>query len=122
MDLRYTIVMGCAESRENKINTHSISFTKSPLHLHIYPNLIDSNHYTIKTTPKSSSTTSSTTSPTALSTTSPTASPSTNTTTVAFTHFSRLKTIAHFKFPMFREFPKNVQSEILYHIDKELDR
>jgi hypothetical protein len=108
--------MGCNESREKiKVSFSSFSFTKSPLPLHIYPHVNDINPYTIKTTPKSSPTASLTTSRTV----SPASSP-TNTTTVATSYVSRLTSIAHFKFPTFREFPKNVQTEILHHIDKEL--
>ena len=114
------IVMGCAESREKIVisSFSSFSFTKSPLPLHIYPNSDGNGPYMIKT-PKSSPTASNTTSPTnaSLINSSPT-----NTTTVASSYVSRLTSIAHFKFPMFREFPKNVQTEILHHIDKELEK
>jgi hypothetical protein len=118
--------MGCAESRE-KITVSSFSFTKSPLPLYIYPNSDGIGPYTIKTpksSPKSSITTSVTTSVTTSLITSPVPSPKnvspTNATTVATSYVSRLTSIAHRKFSMFNEFPKNVQTEILHHIDKEL--
>jgi len=86
--------MGCSESREDKkISAYSL---KTPLPLHIY-----------QYSPKS---------PTNQSPKSPTKSYDAH----AKTHLSRLNSIAHFKFPMFREFQPNVQQEILLHIDKEL--
>ena len=126
--------MGCAESREKeKISSisSSFSFIKSPLPLHIYPKS-DSTKYI--STPKSSPTALITTSVTTSLITSPASSPknaspknasSTNTspknaTTVATTYITRLTSIAHHKFSTFSEFPKNVQTEILHHIDKEL--
>ena len=117
------IVMGCAESREKiVISSFSLSFTKSPLPLYIYPNSDGIGPYTIKTpksSPKSSITTSVTTSLITSPVPSPASSP-TNATTVATSYVSRLTSIAHRKFSMFSEFPKNVQTEILHHIDKEL--
>jgi hypothetical protein len=95
MDRRYTIAMGCSESREDKKISSVYSF-KTPLPLHIY-----------QCSPKS---------PTNQSVTSPTKSYNAHTKT----HLSRLNSIAHFKFPTFREFQPNVQQEILLHIDKEL--
>jgi hypothetical protein len=93
LDRRYTIAMGCSESREDrKISAYSL---KTPLPLHIYQ--------------------CSQQSPTNQSPKSPTKSYDT-----PKTHLSRLNSIAHFKFPMFREFQPNVQQEILLHIDKEL--
>jgi len=116
------IVMGCAESRE-KITVSSFSSTKSPLPLYIYPNSDGIGPYTIKT-PKSSPKSSITTSVTVSLITSPASSPKNvspaNATTVATSYVSRLTSIAHRKFSMFNEFPKNVQTEILHHIDKEL--
>ena len=95
--------MGCAESREK---IASFSSTKSPLPLHIYPNSDGNGPYTIKI-------------PNSSPTTSPASSPK-NPTTVATSYVYRLTSIAHRKFSMFNEFPKNVQTEILHHIDKEL--
>jgi hypothetical protein len=127
--LRYIIVMGCAESREKeKISSiSSFSFTKSPLPLHIYPNSDGNGPYTIKTpksSPKSSITASVTTSLITSPVPSPVPSPKNvspkNVTTVATTYITRLTSIAHHKFSTFSEFPKNVQTEILHHIDKEL--
>ena len=129
--MRYIIVMGCAESREKeKISSiSSFSFTKSPLPLHIYPKS-DSTTYisTPKSSPTASATTSVTTSATTSLITSPASSPvpspknvsPKNATTVATTYITRLTSIAHHKFSTFSEFPKNVQTEILHHIDKEL--
>lgn len=121
--MRYTIVMGCAESREKeKIASFSLSFTKSPLPLHIYPNSDGIRLYTApKSSPTASLTTSLTTSPApSPKNVSPTNTSPKNPTTVKTTYISRLTSIAHFKFPMFHEFPKNVQTEILHHIDNEL--
>ena len=98
--------MGCNESREDKKNPSISAYSlKTPLPLHIYQYSTTSNH----STPKSSPTNKSPKSPTNKSYDTPTK-----------THLSRLNTIAHFKFPMFREFQPNVQQEILLHIDKEL--
>ena len=113
--------MGCAESREKTSisSISSFSFTKSPLPLHIYPNSDGNGPYTIKipkSSPKSSPTTSLITSPAS----SPTNVSLKNPTTVATSYIYRLTSIAHRKFSMFNEFPKNVQTEILHHIDKEL--
>ena len=121
--MRYIIVMGCAESREKeKISSiSSFSFTKSPLPLHIYPK---SDSTTYISTPKSSPTASVTTSLITSPASSPVPSPKNvspkNATTVATTYITRLTSIAHHKFSTFSEFPKNVQTEILHHIDKEL--
>ena len=115
--------MGCAESREKeKISSiSSFSFTKSPLPLHIYPK---SDSTTYISTPKSSPTASVTTSLITSPASSPVPSPKNvspkNATTVATTYITRLTSIAHHKFSTFSEFPKNVQTEILHHIDKEL--
>ena len=114
--------MGCAESREkeNISSVSSFSFKKSPLPLHIYPK---SDSTTYISTPKSSPTASATTSVTTSLITSPAPSPvpsPKNATTVATTYITRLTSIAHHKFSTFSEFPKNVQTEILHHIDKEL--
>ena len=122
--------MGCAESREKeKIASFSLSFTKSPLPLHIYPN---SDGIRLYTAPKSSPTASLTTSLTTSSApspknvspknVSPTNTSPKNTTTVATTYITRLTSIAHSKFPTFSSFPKNAQTEILHHIDNELKR
>jgi len=108
--------MGCAESREK---IASFSFTKSPLPLHIYPNSDGNGPYTINI-PNSSPTTSPAPSPTMLVNVSPKNTSPKNPTTVATSYVSRLTSIAHRKFSMFNEFPKNVQNEILHHIDKEL--
>ncbi len=94
LDRSYTIAMGCSESREDKKISSTYSL-KTPLPLHIY-----------QCSPQS---------PTNQSPKSPTKSYDT-----PKTHLSRLNSIAHFKFPMFREFQPNVQQEILLHIDKEL--
>lgn len=116
--------MGCAESREKiVISSFSLSFTKSPLPLHIYPNSDGNGPYTIKTpksSPKSSPTTSLITSPVPSPVPSPKNVSPKNATTVATTYITRLTSIAHHKFSTFSEFPKNVQTEILHHIDKEL--
>jgi hypothetical protein len=115
MDRRYTIAMGCSESREDKkISSISVYSLKTPLPLHIYQYSTTSSH----STPKSSPTNQLPKSPTNQSPTpkSPTSKSYDN----PKTHLSRLNTIAHFKFPMFREFQPNVQQEILLHIDKEL--
>ena len=111
MGRRYTIVMGCNESREDKkISAISAYSLKSPLPLHLYQY---SNHSTPKSSPTNQSPKSPNKSPTNQSPKSPTnQSPK--------SHLSKLNTIAHFKFPMFREFQPNVQQEILLHIDKEL--
>jgi len=115
------IVMGCAESREKITVSSSISFsfTKSPLPLHIYPNSDGNGPYTIKI-PNSSPTTSPAPSPTTLVNVSPKNTSPKNPTTVETSYIYRLTSIAHRKFSMFNEFPKNVQTEILHHIDKEL--
>lgn len=95
--------MGCNESREDKkISAISAYSLKSPLPLHLY-------QYSNHSTPKSS--------PTNQSPKSPNKSPTNQS---PKSHLSKLNTIAHFKFPMFREFQPNVQQEILLHIDKEL--
>jgi len=115
MDRRYTIAMGCNESREDKkISSVSAYSLKSPLPLHIYQYSTTSNHSTPKSSPTNQS---SNKSPTNQSLKSPT---NKSYDTPTKTHLSRLNTIAHFKFPMFREFQPNVQQEILLHIDKEL--
>jgi hypothetical protein len=96
--------MGCNESREDK-KLSSVYSLKTPLPLHIYQYSTTSSH----STPKSSPTNQS------LTPKSPTSKLPT-----PKTHLSRLNSIAHFKFPMFREFQPNVKQEILLHIDKEL--
>ena len=102
--------MGCSESREDKKHEPSVYSLKTPLPLHIYQYSTTSNHSTPKSSPTNQSPTNkSPKSPTSKSYDTPTK-----------THLSRLNTIAHFKFPMFREFQPNVQQEILLHIDKEL--
>ena len=97
MDRSYTIAMGCSESREDR-KISSVYSLKTPLPLHIY-----------QCSPQS---------PTNQSITPK--SPTKSYDAPAKTHLSRLNSIAHFKFPMFREFQPNVQQEILLHIDKEL--
>lgn len=98
--------MGCNESREDKKISSVYSLTPLPLHIYQY-----------STSPKSSPTNQSPNqSPTNQSPKSPTNSYD----APAKSHLSRLNAIAHFKFPMFREFQPNVQQEILHHIDKEL--
>jgi hypothetical protein len=126
--------MGCNESREKEIiSSSSISFTKTPLPLHIYPHFNNINNYSLQISPNSSPTSSSPgTSPKASPTAfSPKASPTafspkaslpTYAATVAPIHLTRLNSIAHFKFSMFDTFPKHVQHEILHHIDKELNK
>ena len=105
--------MGCSESREDKKNLSISAYSlKTPLPLHIY-------QYSPKSSPTNQSLHKS---PTNQSPKSPTNKSPTNKSydTPTKTHLSRLNTIAHFKFPMFREFQPNVQQEILLHIDKEL--
>lgn len=117
--------MGCNESREKEIiSSSSISFTKTPLPLHIYPHFNNINNYSLQISPNSSPTSSSPgTSPKASPTAfSPKASLPTYAATVAPIHLTRLNSIAHFKFSMFDSFPKHVQHEILHHIDKELNK
>jgi hypothetical protein len=111
MGRRYTIVMGCNESREGKkISSISAYSFKTPLPLHLY-------QYSPKSSPTNHSTNQSPKSPNK----SPTnQSPKSPTNQSPKSHLSKLNTIAHFKFPMFREFQPNVQQEILLHIDKEL--
>ena len=104
--------MGCNESREDK--KISVYSSKTPLPLHLYQ---------YSTSPKSSPTNQSFTSksPTNQSLHKSPKSPNSYD-APAKSHLSRLNTIAHFKFPMFREFQPNVQQEILLHIDKELQK
>jgi len=117
MGIRYTIVMGCNESREDKkISAISAYSLKSPLPLHLYQY---SNHSTPKSSPTNQSTNQSPKSPNKSPTNQSPKSPNSYD-APAKSHLSRLNTIAHFKFPMFREFQPNVQQEILHHIDKEL--
>ena len=101
--------MGCNESREDKkISAISAYSLKSPLPLHLY-------QYSNHSTPKSSPTNQS------LTPKSPTKLLPINH-TPAKSHLSKLNSIAHFKFPTFREFQPNVQQEILLHIDRELHK
>ena len=111
MDRRYTITMGCNESREDK-KVSSVYSLKTPLPLHIY-------QYSPKSSPTNQSLHKS---PTNQSLTPKSPKSPNSYAAPAKTHLSRLNTIAHFKFPMFREFQPNVQQEILLHIDKELQK
>lgn len=106
--------MGCNESREDKkISSVSAYSLKTPLPLHLY-------------LPRPTTLTSLTPSPNKSPAPSPTnkspKSPTNSYDAPAKTHLSKLNTIAHFKFPMFREFQPNVQQEILLHIDRELQK
>ena len=101
--------MGCNESREDKIQS-SVYSLKTPLPLHLY-------------LPRRTTLTSLTPSPNKSPAPSPTnKSPTNSYDAPAKTHLSKLNSIAHFKFPMFREFQSNVQQEILHHIDRELQK
>jgi hypothetical protein len=131
------MVMGCNESRQKEhppINpTLATTFTvATPLPLHLYQ------EYTYATTPAPLQIISPPSSPTEkASPTSPTiklspsakASPLAKTSPLAKAFFSKgmstvyyakLKSIAHYKFPSFKDFSSDVQEQILLHIDKEL--
>ena len=131
------MIMGCNESREKELPPVHFTFSlPTPLPLHLY-------HYATQRSPTSVSPTSSQpfipTLPTSLSPTSlspPSLSPtSTSATTakasptrkaspiiknMATSHHSKLKAIAHYKFPTFKKFPPRVQEQIFNHIEKEL--
>jgi len=125
------MVMGCNESREKELPPIHFTFAlPTPLPLHLY-------HYAIQRTPTSVSPTSCQpfipTSPTSLSLTSlsPTSLSPTSTSAItskaspiiknmATSHHSKLKAIAHYKFPTFKKFPPRVQEQIFNHIEKEL--
>jgi hypothetical protein len=127
--------MGCNESREKesrKKERPPSSFTfvvATPLPLYLYQEYA----YPIRKSPTSSGSLSPTSSgslspttrasppslsPTAKSITTARASPSIK--SVSTLHYTKLKAIAHYKFPTFKEFSYDVQQEILHHIDKEL--
>jgi len=131
------MVMGCNESREKELPPVHFTFSlPTPLPLHLY-------HYATQRSPTSVSPTSCQpfipTSPTSLSPTSlsPTSLSPTSTSAItakasptgkaspiiknmATSHYSKLKAIAHYKFPTFKKFPPRVQEQIFNHIEKEL--
>ena len=113
--------MGCNESREKERPPIHFTFAvATPLPLHIYQYA-----YPIRKSPTSStgSLSPSSLSPTSLSPTAksvPTAKASPTAKSAATLHYNKLKAIAHYKFPDFKEFPHDVQEQILGHIEKEL--
>ena len=128
------MVMGCNESRDKEHPPIHFTFeVATPLPLHIYQYA-----YPIRKSPTSSGSLSPTSlsptslSPTSLSPTSlsPTskASPtsksattkSATTKSAATLYYNKLKAIAHYKIPTFKQFPIHVQEQILHHIEKEL--
>ena len=52
---------------------------------------------------------------------SPTARGITTIKSAATSHYNKLKAIAHYKIPTFKDFPSHVQQEIFHHIEKELE-
>jgi hypothetical protein len=140
------MAMGCNESREKELREKerppiNLMFAvATPLPLHIYQEYA----YPIRKSPTSSTGSLSPTSlsptslsptslsptslsPTSLSPTSlsPTSlsptSKSVTTKSAATLRYNKLRAIAHYKFPMFNDFSRSVQGEILGHIEKELE-
>ena len=129
--------MGCNESREKERPPSNLTFiVATPLPLHLYHEYA----YSIRKSPTSSGSLSPTSSgslsptvrasptarasPPSLSPTaraSPTAKATPSIKSVSTLHYTKLKAIAHYKFPTFKEFSYDVQQEILHHIDKELE-
>ena len=126
--------MGCNESREKErppINPTPIVAT--PLPLHIYNEF----KYAFSMPPPLDTSSPTSLSPTSLSPTSPTTkiipSPKASSTIrvsplakdfiekgMSNIHYNKLKAIAYYKFPIFKDFSQKVQEQILLHIDKEL--
>ena len=139
--------MGCNESREKELPPVHFTFslpTPLPLHLYHYatqrsPTSVSptSSQPFIPTLPTSLSPTSlsptslsptslspTSLSPTSTSATTAKASPTRKASPIiknmATSHHSKLKAIAHYKFPTFKKFPPRVQEQIFNHIEKEL--
>jgi hypothetical protein len=128
--------MGCNESREKERPPSSFTFVvATPLPLYLYQEYA----YPIRKSPTSSEslspTSSGSLSPTARASPTAKASPPSLSPTakgittakgipsvknVSTLHYTKLKAIAHYKFPTFKDFSYDVQQEILHHIDKEL--
>ena len=128
--------MGCNESREKERPPINLTFAvATPLPLHIYQEYA----YPMKKSPTSSTGSLSPTSPTSLSPTSlsptarasptslsptakalPTIKVSPTAKSAATLHYNKLRAIAYYKFPMFNDFSRGVQEQILGHIEKEL--
>ena len=121
--------MGCNESREKERPPISPTpIVATPLPLHLYNEF----KYAFTMPPPldtSSPTSLSPTSPTTKIIPSPKASPTIRVSPLAKdfiekgmsnVHYNKLKAIAHYKFPIFKDFSQKVQEQILLHIDKEL--
>lgn len=131
------MVMGCNESREKELREKerppvNLTFavaTPLPLHLYqeyAYPIRKSPTLSTGSLSPTSSASLSPTSrasptsfSPTAKGVTTSKASPTTK--SAATSHYNKLKAIAHYKFPTFNDFSRDVQEQIFGHIEKELE-
>jgi len=126
------------ESREKERPPINLTFavaTPLPLHLYqeyVYPirksptlstgSLSPTSSASLSPTSRASPTSFSPTakaSPTAKGVTTSKASPTTK--SAATSHYNKLRAIAHYKIPTFKDFPSHVQQEIFHHIEKELE-